>query len=137
MDYNKIKTMEVNFLEQRADEFLKTAKEGILAKRYNLAAFHFEQAAQLYLKHCLFVTLKEFPKIHELDKLVKGIGKACEKSEEAENFLKENSSVIGDLSQSYLTARYLPVDFNLYQVQEMEKFIERLITFLKKICPKI
>jgi len=129
--------MKIDFLKQRADDFLKTAKEGIPAKRYNLAAFNFEQATQLYLKHCLFVSLKDFPKIHELDKLLVGVGKACGKPDEVDKFFKENSSVIGDLNQSYLTARYLPVDFNLYQVQEMEKFVEKLTAFLKEICPKI
>jgi len=129
--------MKTGFLKQRADDFLETAKEGILAKRYNLAAFNFEQATQLYLKHCLFVTLKDFPKIHELDKLLAGVGRAFGKHNEVDKFFKENVSVIGDLSQSYLTARYLPVNFNLYQVQEMEKFVERLLVFLKEICPKI
>lgn len=125
------------FLKQKADIFFESACEQIKKKRYFLAAFSFEQASQLYLKYCLFLKIKDFPKIHEIDGLLKEIGKAYEKKEKIEAFLKENASVIGDLNQAYITSRYLPVDFNAYQTEEMKGFVKRLIVFLKKLCPKL
>jgi HEPN domain-containing protein len=125
------------FLKQKAEAFFESACEQIQKKRYFLAAFSFEQAGQLYLKYCLFLKLKDFPKIHEIDGLLKEIGKAYEKKKKVEEFLKENASVIGDLNQAYITARYLPVDFSAYQVEEMREFIKRLVNFLKKLCPKL
>jgi len=126
-----------DFLKKKAEGFYQSGKEQIKKKRFYIAAFNFEQAAQLYLKHCLFVKLKDFPKIHELDQLLKETGKAYGKEKEVEIFLRENASTIGDLNQAYITSRYLPVEFSLYQVEEMEKFVKKLIDFLKKICLKL
>lgn len=127
--------MKADFLKNKAQIFFESGSEQIPKKRYFLAAFSFEQAAQLYPKYCLFMKLKDFPKIHEIDELLREIGKAYNKKKQIDNFLKENASVIGDLNQAYITSRYLPVDFNQYQVQEMRVFVEKLRVFLKKICP--
>jgi len=128
--------MRVNFLKNKAKIFFENGKEQIKKKRYFLVAFNFEQASQLFLKYYLFLKLKDFPKIHEIDQLLTEIGKTYEKQVEVKQFLKENASVIGDLNQAYITSRYLPVDFSFYQVTEMQKFVERLISFLKRICQK-
>jgi len=129
--------MKADFLKNKAQIFFESGGEQIPKKRYFLAAFSFEQAAQLYIKYCLFIKLKDFPKIHEIDELLKEIGKAYNKKKQIDNFLKENASVIGDLKQAYITSRYMPIDFNQYQTQEMESFIKRLKVFLKKICPEL
>jgi len=128
--------MRVNFLKNKAEIFFENGKEQIKKKRYFLAAFNFEQASQLFLKYYLFLRLKDFPKIHEIDRLLIETGKTYEKQREVRQFLKENASVIGDLNQAYITSRYLPIEFNFYQVTEMGKFVERLISFLKRICLK-
>jgi len=127
--------MEADFLRNKAVIFFESGGEQISKKRYFLAAFSFEQSAQLYLKYCLFMKLKDFPKIHEIDVLLREIGKAYNYKEGVEMFLKENASVIGDLNQAYITSRYLPVDFNQYQVKEMKNFVKNLRILLKKICP--
>lgn len=124
--------MKTDFLKQKAKDFFENGREAIQKKRYFLAAFSFEQAAQLYLKYCLFLKIKDFPKVHQLDILLKEVGKVYEIKKEVEKFLKENASVIGDLNQAYLTSRYLPVEFNLYQVEKMREFVENLVNFLKK-----
>jgi len=129
--------MKTDFLKNKAQIFFESGSEQIPKKRYFLAAFSFEQAAQLYLKYCLFIKLKDFPKIHEINELLKEISKVYNKKKKVENFLKENASVIGDLQQAYITSRYLPVDFNQYQVEKMRSFIKRLRIFLKKLCPEL
>lgn len=126
-----------DFLRNKAQVFFESGCEQIPKKRYFLAAFSLEQSAQLYLKYCLFLKLKDFPKIHGIDELLKEVGKAYNKKKNVEKFLKENASVIGDLNQAYITSRYLPVDFNQYQVEEMQSFVKRLIIFLKNLCPKL
>jgi len=129
--------MKADFLKNKAQIFFESGSEQIPKKRYFLAAFSFEQAAQLYLKYCLFIKLKDFPKIHEINELLKEISKVYNKKKQVESFLKENASVIGDLQQAYITSRYLPVDFNQYQVEKMRSFIKRLRIFLKKLCPEL
>ena len=125
------------FLKNKAQIFFESGGEQIQKKRYFLAAFNFEQAAQLYLKYCLFMRIKDFPKIHEINELLKDIGKVYNKEKNVDKFLRENASVLGDLNQAYITSRYLPVDFNQYQVKEMQNFVKRLRIFLKKLCPKL
>lgn len=129
--------MKADFLKNKAKIFFESGSEQIPKKRYFLAAFSFEQSAQLYLKYCLFRKLKDFPKIHEIDELLKEISKVYNKKKQVEKFLKENASVIGDLNQAYITSRYLPVDFNQYQVKEMKNFVKRLRILLRKLCPEL
>jgi len=129
--------MKADFLKQKAKDFFENGKEQIKKKRYFISAFNFEQSAQLYLKYCLFLKIKDFPKIHEIDILLREIGKAYKKEKEVDKFLKENASVIGDLNQAYITSRYLPVEFSFYRVEKMKEFVEKLFNFLKQICPKL
>jgi len=84
----------------------------------------------------LFLKIKDFPKIHEIDQLLQQLAKVYKKKEVVNKFLKKHASVIGDLNQAYITSRYLPVEFNKYQVEKMEEFVENLISFLKKYVPK-
>ena len=125
--------MENDFLEKRAKEFLKDAEDAISGKRWNSAAFHLEQACQLYLKHYLYLKWKEFPKTHSLRELLKNIGKAYNKEKEVKQFIQKNDHIIADLEQAYITSRYLPVEFTQAQIKDMKKFWKDLFQFLKKL----
>jgi HEPN domain-containing protein len=122
-----------DFLKERAEDFLKDGEIDIEEGRWNAAAFHLEQACQLYLKYYLFLKLKDFPKIHSLDELLTYLGKAYKKEKEVERIKRKNLNVISDLNQAYITSRYLPVDFSKTQVEGMRKFTKELIKFLKKL----
>jgi HEPN domain-containing protein len=54
-----------------------------------------------------------------------------QKKKEIEKIQKEEAGTIGDLNQAYITSRYLPVEFNKFQVDKMLKFTKKLIKFLK------
>ncbi len=122
------------FLIERAEAFLEDAKYDISRKKWFLAAFHLEQACQLYLKYYLFKKLGDFPKIHSLAELLRELEKIYPKNKKRiEKMRKDKASVIGDLDQAYITSRYLPVEFNQFQVENMLAFTEELIKFLKKL----
>jgi HEPN domain-containing protein len=125
--------MKVDFLKKRAESFLRNAKDLIRKEEYHLAAFNLEQSAQLYLKYYLYIKLKDFPKIHSLDELLVDLGKTYKKEREIEKLKKDNIHLIADLDQAYITARYLPVEFSKTQVEQMRKFVENLIKFLRKL----
>jgi len=125
--------MRVGFLKIRAEKFFNNAKKLLEEKDYEISAFCFEQSAQLLLKHYLFVKLKDFPKIHSLTKLLKYLGKAYQKEKVIEKFINENIAPIADLEEAYISSRYLPREFYKPQVEEMERFTEKLIDFLKKL----
>jgi HEPN domain-containing protein len=121
------------FLKEKAEDFLDNAKYNISKEKWFLAAFHLEQACQLYLKYYLYLKLRRYPKTHSLRELLEGIGKAYSKKKEINTFLKEKASVIGDLEQAYLTSRYLPIEFSRYQIENMLNFTQNLLEFLKKL----
>lgn len=126
--------MKTDFLKKRAQEFARDAELAIKEKRWNSAAFHLEQVCQLWLKHCLFLKWKDFPKTHSLRELLLELKKAYQNQKKSiEKFIKDNQHVIGDLEQAYITSRYLPVEFYEDQVKEMAKFKDKLISFLKKL----
>lgn len=125
--------VKVNFLKERADEFLENAKYLLRKEIYPLAAFNLQQTAQLYLKYYLLLKLKKYPKTHLLGELLRGIGKAYQKEKEVAEIIKENSNIISDLNQAYLTSRYLPAEFFKSQLENMLRFVEELISFLKKL----
>lgn len=123
-----------DFLIKKAEAFLEDAKYDISRKKWFLAAFHLEQTCQLYLKYCLFKELGDFPKIHSLEELLREAEKVYPKNKEKiKKIREEKASVIGDLDQSYITSRYLPVEFNEFQVKNMLVFTEWLIKFLQKL----
>lgn len=122
-----------DFLKKRAKEFLKAGSYHLKKTQYNLAAFNFEQAVQLYLKYCLFQKLADFPKTHSLRDLLFDIGKVYQKEKEIKKLVKENSQIISDLEEAYITSRYLPVEFSKEQIRVMEDFTKNLIKFLKKL----
>jgi HEPN domain-containing protein len=98
-----------------------------------LAAFHLEQACQLYLKYYLYLKIRRYPKTHSLKELLEGVGRAYKKSKETKSILQKKASVIGDLEQAYIASRCLPVEFSQYQIKNMHNFVEFLIKFLKKL----
>lgn len=123
----------VDFLKERAESFWRDAKFAVSEERWNSAAFHLEQVCQLYLKYYLYLKLRRYPKTHSLEELLRGIGKTYKKEKEVEKILSEKASVIGDLNQAYLTARYLPVEFSKKRIENMLDFTKKLIRFLKNL----
>ena len=125
--------MKADFLKKRAEEFFENAKELLKKGVFNISAFNFDQACQLYLKYYLYLKLRRYPKTHSLKELLIGLGKVYQKEKELKKILKKKASTIGNLEQAYLTSRYLPIEFTKYEIEEMLKFTQELIKFLKKL----
>lgn len=126
--------VKADFLKEKAKTFLEDAQYDISRKKWFAAAFHLEQTVQLYLKYSLFKKLGDYPKVHSLEELLRGLKKVYpENRKEIERILKEKASVIGDLNQAYITSRYLPIEFNQFQIENMLKFTKELIKFLEKL----
>lgn len=123
----------IDFLKERAEDFLSNAKDLIKKGVYPLAAFNLEQSLQLYLKYYLYLKLKKYPKTHFLGELLRGIGKAYKKEKEIEKIIEKNANIIADLEHAYITSRYLPAEFFKSQVENMLNFVEKVINFLKKL----
>ena len=126
-----------DYLKEKAIAFFKEAEYDISQKNWFLAAFHLEQSLQIFLKHCLFKKLGDFPKIHSLNALLKEVEKVFPQAKDKIlKIRKEKANIISDLNQAYISACYLPVEFNKFQVQNMYQFSRKLLEFLEKLCKK-
>lgn len=127
-----MKKKEGKFLQKRAEEFLENAKDLLAQEKYALAAFNFEQSAQLFLKYFLFTLLGDFPKTHSLKRLLKETSEITNKTK-VEKFMEENADVLANLENAYLTSRYFPVEFERKEVENMREFVKTLLGFLEKL----
>ena len=125
--------MQAGYLKERAEKFLKNAKELFEKEEYDLSAFNLEQACQLFLKYYIFRKIGDFPKTHYLKRLIRGVGKVYKKEKEIEELLQQNISVVSNLEDAYIGARYLPFIFEKKQVENMIEFMEKLLNFLESL----
>jgi HEPN domain-containing protein len=99
---------DVEFLKERALQFLEMSKAAAERGFYELALFHAEQALQLYTKYLIYRKLGDFPKTHFLrdllDKVLELYGAVCN----LDDFLRRRSAVLALLEHAYITSRYLP-----------------------------
>lgn len=122
------------FLRERAESFLRNAKDLIKKHEYAIAAFNLEQAAQLYIKYYIFLKINDFPRTHMLKILLSELAKVYpKKSKDIENLKEGNINLISDLEHAYVSSRYLPEEFTKTQVENMLKFVEQLINFLARL----
>jgi HEPN domain-containing protein len=79
----------------------------------NTVCFLCQQMAEKYLKGYLVFYNIEFPKIHQLDKLIN----ICKKTDRQFEKLKEEAEL---LSEFYISARY-PGDYSVFSFADAEK----------------
>ena len=125
-------TEDGTFLAERADRFRALARELLDEGDYELAAFHFHQAAELRLKFELFRRLGDHPRTHALKQLLDQYGQAAERDESTDEFLEDHIDVLSNLENAYITSRYLPGDFREKEVEHMRDCVTALWAFLKE-----
>jgi HEPN domain-containing protein len=118
-------------LKERAEGFMKLAeyaykRNAYKRKRYDLAMFNLEQAAQPYLKYKILQKLGDFEKTYSINKLLKDFGKVYKKSKAINKLIKENRKLINDLEVAYIESRYLPAQFFKEDVDKTFEFLNKL-----------
>jgi HEPN domain-containing protein len=114
------------FLKERAEKFLRNAKNLLKDGDFDLAAFNFEQAAQLFLKYYLFISVGSYPFSHSIEELLLETLKIHPRKEEIESILENQKEILKDLEEAYISSRYLPSSFLKNQVEKMDQFVENL-----------
>ena len=117
----------IEFLKQRAKEFLEEAQRLNKEKKFNLAAFNLEQAVQLWVKYLIGKRIGDWPKTHYLSELIPQLAKAYEKKEMLD-YYKQNELFFDSLEDAYFTSRYFPKEFSESLVLEL---LEKSKEFLK------
>lgn len=99
------------FLKEKAEKFLETAKELYKKEYYDLCSFNIEEATQLFLKYSLWKSLGDFEKTHSIKRLILQYQKLSDKLEEVNKLLNKHEETINDLEVAYIESRYIPVVF--------------------------
>jgi len=120
----------VEKLKKRAKRFLIDAKSDFESGEYDIALFHLEQAVQLSLKAKILSFGVEFPKTHEIRKLIEIVKELGIK--EVEKVMKDKERIIELLELAYISSRYLPISFSEKDVKEAFKLAEELYKILWK-----
>ena len=120
-----VRKSEANFLLRRAKAFLSNAEYLYSRGLYDLAAFNLEQAVQLLLKYKLLLIAGDYPRTHSIRRLFRILLEYI-KDENLENFYLDNVNIVGDLESAYIAARYLPVEFERKEVENMIIFVKNL-----------
>lgn len=125
-----VRRSEAEFLLRRAKAFLENAEHLYNEGSYDLAAFNLEQAVQLLLKYKLLLIAGDYPRTHSIRRLFKILLEYV-KDSNLESFYLKNINVIGDLESAYIAARYLPVEFERKEVENMLTFVKKLFEMLR------
>jgi len=113
--------VKVEYLKERAEEFLDNAKYNFSKGFYNLAAFCVEQFFQLYLKYFLAKTVGYYPRTHSISELLKESGKVCE---ELYEFYRARALEVSSIEDAYISSRYIPRRFDRETVKAMLALID-------------
>jgi len=124
-----VRRSEAEYLLRRAKAFLENAEQLYNRGLYDLAAFSLEQSVQLLLKYKLLLVAGSYPRTHSLRRLFRTLIELTGDSD-LENFYLENINIVGDLESAYIAARYLPVEFE-------KKEVENMLVFAKKLFEKL
>jgi len=124
---------EIEILRKRAMRFLENGIELLEKNVLDIAAFNFQQFSELYLKFKLAEISGEYPKTHSIKRLLKELAKLTSTEEKVTNFLEENIDRISNLENAYITSRYIPVEFERKEVENMKEMAEKLMKFVDLI----
>jgi len=120
-----VRREEVEKFVEKARGFEDLATYNFKRSRYDLAIFCAEQAAQIYIKAKLLELIGEFPRTHDLIKLLEELSVVYE-PEKVKKFLEDNFSVITKLIDAYITSRYYIREFYEREVEEVLNFLLQL-----------
>ncbi len=107
---------------EKARGFEDMAKMNFEKQRYDLAMFCLEQAVQIYIKSKLLELVGEFPRTHDIVKLLRELDVV----HNIGNFIDENFDIITKLIDAYITSRYYTREFYKEEVEKALEFLKRL-----------
>jgi len=127
-----VKRDEVEHLEKRAREFLKTADYQAGEGMYALAIFSLEQALQLFLKSRLLLHGIDYPRTHGLKKLLSMLASVSSEHElPIRNLIKEKSLEFSFLEDAYISSRYLLKEFGEGEYRRVRAVVEEVMRLLR------
>ena len=126
-----VKRDEVEHLERRAREFLKTADYQAGEGMYGLAIFSLEQALQLFLKFRPLFHGVDYPRTHGLRKLLEILASVSSEDEpRIKRLLKERALELSFLEDAYISSRYFLREFGEEEYKRVRAVVEEVMSLL-------
>lgn len=116
---------EVETLLRRSKDYAELANEAFEREKYDTAVFLTEQALQLYLKAVIIKYSDVRLRTHSIRELLKGVGDALGAEDEVAEFVRQNRSLLRELEDAYIKARYEP---RMYYREDAEDLIDFALT---------
>ncbi len=111
---------EAETIRERAEDFLRNARDLFDKGVYDLAAFNIEQYCQLILKYKLLVKTGTYPRTHSILRLIRELSKI---TREVETLLND-IVMLTKIEDAYIGSRYLPRRYERAEVEAMLRFVE-------------
>jgi HEPN domain-containing protein len=124
-----VKRDEVEHLERRAREFLRTADYQAGEEMYGLGIFSLEQALQLFLKSRLLLHGVDYPRTHGLRRFLEILASVSSEDEpRIRRLLKERALELSFLEDAYISSRYLLREFEEEEYRRVRAVVEEVIS---------
>ncbi len=125
---------EVELFKKRSKIMLKEARAQLSKGHYDLAVFLAEQAVQLYLKAVILNKTGTMSRTHTIRDLMGALRIIYpKKAKEIDNFVKQNRSLFIRLEEAYISSRYLFREYREDEAEELVKFAEEVMKFVRNI----
>ncbi len=108
---------------------LFNAERDLKEGEFDSAMFNADQALQLFLKAKILAKGIEFPKTHQIRKLLELLSKLENKPLDLS---KEEEKILEMLEEAYISSRYLPFSFSEEDVNKALMFVKKLMSFYGK-----
>jgi len=120
---------EIEMMLKRAYGFIEDAVFDFEKGRFDLAMFHLEQAAQLFIKAKLLELMGYYRRSHLLRELLSDLSKVW-KGTEISEFTKKYRRELRDMERAYVSARYVYEEFFREEVERALKAVKELEVLL-------
>ncbi len=117
-------------LKRRALVFFRNAMRNFDDGDYDVSMFNLEQAVQLYIKYLIYLKLGDFRKSHDLKVLFKDLLRLYGDCG-LKDFYRVYSDKLRILSDAYILSRYIPVEYDREEVQDMINVVKKLMEVFK------
>lgn len=84
------------------------------------------------MKYKLAEISGDYPKTHSIKRLLKELAKLTSTEKKIADFVEENIDRISNLENAYIT-RYIPVEFERKEVENMKEMAEKLRIFIDNL----
>ncbi len=113
---------EAEVLRRRAEAFLRNAARLLDEGEADLAMFSLEQYCQLILKYKLLVRKGSYPRSQSLRRLIRELGELDPRIMILVQDTR-NLHYIARLEEAYIASRYLPVEYEVFEVRDIYRFV--------------